>query len=70
MAQFRVIMLPPHRAQLRGLGQETEIPEIRPLPWDLNRGPDTKQARMEKLAAASTVIALIGGALGIAQAIR
>lgn len=72
--RFQVVRLPPHRAQIRGLGQSVETPELRPLPWQLDRAPDPRaaklKARKESLGTAATLVALVGGALGIAGALR
>lgn len=74
--RFPVVRLHPHYAQLNGcgLGQTVEQPELRPHPWDIDRQPSSaelaRQRTQQRLGTATTVVALIGGALGIANALK
>jgi hypothetical protein len=73
MAYLRMNGLTPRTAASQ-LGQSTETPELRPLPWAIERKPDPKEvkreARREKIAGAGTYIAVIGGLLGIWLSLR
>lgn len=56
------------------LGQATETPELRALPWEIGQEPSAETLRKrrseERWQKASTLIGVIGGALGILLSYR
>lgn len=60
---------PRYAAVSPGLGQQSETPEVRSLPWEIDQGPGPEQlaAQQSKVRweRASMVVGLLGGTLGI-----
>ena len=55
----------------RGLGEaSSETPEIRELPWQIDKGPSKSERRWSTLEKVGTVAGVIGGIFGVVLAIR
>ena len=55
-----------NRSTLLGLGQVTEQPELRTLPWQIDAELDPGEARAEKWSNAATVVGIVAGLASVA----
>lgn len=65
--RMRVVILPPHHSQLRGLGVTVEQPELRTDPWEIGRGGGATFD--DRIGTAATVVGLIGGVAALAASL-
>lgn len=61
---------PPRTARAGGLGASTEIPDVGPLPWQLDVDETRGEKAWSRMEQIGSVVGFVGGILGLVLAYR